>query len=52
MRRFIRLVSSLAYTVAAVTLLATIVVLAINDRSMQADYGSGPGLALLIVLSG
>jgi hypothetical protein len=38
--------------VAVVTLLTTMVVLVINDRSMQADYGSGPGLALLIVLTG
>jgi hypothetical protein len=52
MRRFIRLVSGLAYAVAAVTLLVTIVVLATSERSMQADYGSGPGLALLIVLTG
>ncbi len=39
-----------AFTLAATSMIVGIVVLAANDRSAPADYGSGPGMALVMIL--
>jgi hypothetical protein len=50
--RIANYVLAATFTLAITSVLASIVVLAANDPTVQRDYGNGPGFALIMILQG